>query len=256
MLQKGVERMKRVLFALAAALLVVQPAYASVDLIQRLAIQYKFFIYLDAEGGSPARFIYADEGHIHAYVVKKDGELEAEWETSNLGGRARALFVTDLENDGAKEIVVGTSTGRVLIYSLGEYDLLWENLQDRFESVEAIVAEDIDRDPQQELIIVANEILYIYDGASKAVEWQSIRSYEAQEIILGNVDDDEQLEIILNTGFVIDSRFYSVEFEADTRFGDRIELLDMNNDGVPEVIGQRPDFTLFVFDIYAQRELW
>jgi hypothetical protein len=248
--------MRSVLLSLAAALAIVQPVRASVDLVQQLSIQYKFFIYLEPEGKNPARFIYADAGHIHAYVVKPDGEFEAEWETTSLGGRAKALLVTDLENDGKKEIVVGTSNGRVLIYSVGTYDLLWENLQDRFESVEAIATANIDRDPQEELIIVANQILYIYDGKSKAVEWQSIRKYEAQEIILGNVDDDEQLEIILNTGFVIDSRFYNIEFESDNRFGDRIRLMDINNDGVPEIIGQRPDFTLMVFDIYAQREIW
>jgi hypothetical protein len=70
------------------------------------------------------------------------------------------------------------------------------------------------------------------------------------------VDDDEQLEIIINTGFIIDSRFYNVEFESDTPFGDRISLLDINNDGFPEVIGETPDFTIRVYDIYAQRELW
>ena len=119
-----------------------------------------------------------------------------------------------------------------------------------------MVTADIDRDPQEELIIVADGTLWVYDGISKAVEFQSLRKYEVQEVILGNVDDDEQLEIIFNTGFIIDSRFFRVQFEADSRFGDRIKLMDMNNDGFPEIIGQSSDFTLRIFDIYAEREIW
>jgi hypothetical protein len=222
--------------------------------IEKLAVRYKFFVTIEPKGDEPGRFVYADNDHIHVYHIRSD-EIEEDWMQA-LGTRASALFTTDIEHDGSMEIVVGTRNGRVLVYSTTNYDVLWENLQDRFESVEAIVSADIDRDPQEELIILAEGILYVFDGVSKAIEWQSLREFEAQEIILGNVDDDPQLEIILNSGFIIDSNFFSVEFEADARFGDRIKLLDINNDGYPEIIGETPDFTLRVFDVYAQREIW
>jgi hypothetical protein len=75
-------------------------------------------------------------------------------------------------------------------------------------------------------------------------------------IVVANVDDDPQLEIILNTGRVIDSRFFNIEFESDGSYGDRISLFDINNDGYPDVFGEFVDFSIRVYDIWAQRELW
>jgi hypothetical protein len=246
---------KKLLSLMVGLCIAVSANGADLNGIKRLAHQFKFFISLEAEGDKPARFLYADQGHMHVYTLE-EGEAEIEWDTENLGGRASALFVSDLDVDGTKEIVVATTNGRILVYDTNRYDLLWENLQDRFESVECMISADIDRDPQEELIFIANSTLYIYDGLSKAVEWQSHEEYTAQEIILGNVDDDEQMEIILNTGYVIDSRFYNVEFHAEDRFGDRIRLMDMNNDEFPEIIGELSDFTIRIYDIYAERELW
>ncbi len=119
-----------------------------------------------------------------------------------------------------------------------------------------MVAANIDRDPQDELIFIADSYLHIYDGLSRSTEWQSQREFSAREIVLGNVDDDDQLEIILNTGIIFDTRFYNVEFEAEISFGEKISLMDVNGDQIPEVIGETADFTIRIFDIYAEREFW
>ena len=68
--------------------------------------------------------------------------------------------------------------------------------------------------------------------------------------------NDDQLEIILNTGFIIDSRFYNIEFQTEDVFGDRILLMDINGDGIPEIIGEFVDYNLRIFDVYAEREIW
>ena len=71
--------------------------------------------------------------------------------------------------------------------------------------------------------------------------------------VLGGYD---QLEIIMNTGVILDSRFYNVEFQSDEVFGDRIFLLDINDDGIPEIVGEFLDFNIRVFDVYSEREIW
>jgi hypothetical protein len=98
--------------------------------------------------------------------------------------------------------------------------------------------------------------LYIYDSWNKSLEWQSQSGYGAQEMLVANVDDDDQDEIILNTGFIFDSRFYNVELQAESSFGDRMSLIDINNDGYPEIVGELSNFSLRIFDVYAERELW
>ena len=106
------------------------------------------------------------------------------------------------------------------------------------------------------MLILADRILYIYDGFNRNIQWISDTKFEAQMFLIGNVDDDPQYEIILNTGRVLDTRFYNIEFEAGTRFGDRITLFDLNMDGYPDVFGENADFSIRVYDIWAQRELW
>ena len=97
-----------------------------------------------------------------------------------------------------------------------------------------------------------------YENSSntKGLEWQSQEEVTAREILIANVDDDDQPEIILNSGKILDSKFYNVELVADVDFGERISLIDINGDGYPEIIGEAGKFSLRIFDIYAERVLW
>ena len=67
----------------------------------------------------------------------------------------------------------------------------------------------------------------------------------------------ESVEIMNTpTGIVIDSKFYVIDLEWDKPFGERISTFDINNDGIPEVIGEFSDYSLRIFDVHAQREVW
>ena len=209
---------------------------------------------LDSLGGWG--IMYADTyGKLHLLRATPRG-WKLEWELTNLGAKIRKFFVRDLNGDGTMDIIVATVNGRILVYGMGSYQNLWENLEDNFTNITAIEVANVDTDPQLELVYVADSRLYIVDGVSKSRQWVSERRFEAVEIVVDNVDKDEQPEIILNTGIVFDSRFLNVEVEWEKPFGDRIMTFDMNNDGYPEVIGEFADYSLRIFDVYARREVW
>ncbi|MDD4858375.1 MAG: hypothetical protein PHD74_09765 [Candidatus Krumholzibacteria bacterium] len=200
--------------------------------------------------------IYADTyGRLHLLEATPRG-WKLEWEVTNLGTKIRRFFIKDLDADGLLEIIIATVDGRILVYDMETYRTIWENLDDHFSSIEAIEVANVDDDPQLEFIYLADGYLYIIDGISMSKQWVSQRSFKASEIIIGNVDKDPQAELILNTGVVIDSRFFNVEIEWDKSFGDRIALYDMNNDGIPEIVGEYSDYSLRIFDVYARREVW
>jgi len=226
---------------------------AALDL---LAERFQFFDIERDDSGQPIRFVYGDERqHVHVLAIE-DGVAVRKWETTTLGSRVSGLAVTDLDRDGATDIVITTKAGRIIVYQMGTFELLWENLQDPFPNITCLAVANIDRDPQQELIFLAGGRMFFYDGIHKNLEWESQDTYEAKIMLLGNVDNDEQLEIILNTGVVLDSRFYTVELRHEPGFGDRIRLLDLNGDGIPEIVGESTDRTISVYDIYAEREMW
>ncbi|MBI4719634.1 MAG: hypothetical protein HY770_00015 [Chitinivibrionia bacterium] len=231
-------------------------AQIDMNTLKRLTAKYQFCIVMNEDDPAAMKFIYADYAqHVHVYAQEK-GRLVLDWETTNLASRIVSLFVADLFKDKTKELVIATEAGRILVYDAQSYDLIWENLQHPFKKINCMTASDIDGDPQDELIFIADDALYIYDSLNRAIEWQSQERFTGQEILVDNLDDDPQPEIILNSGSIIDSRFYNTEFEIEGSFGDRIRLFDMNGDGIPEIFGEYANYSLRIYDIYAEREIW
>jgi hypothetical protein len=223
-----------------------------------MAKTYKYFFVLDSTEEGVLRYMYSDyASHLHVYVVK-NGRSELDWETATLGSAITALLVSDVTGDGRKEIWVSTARGRIIVYDEQNYDRMYENFIEPFQSISCMTTANIDNDPEEEVIVIGDGRLNIYDGKNGALEWKSTATFAATEIILGNVDDDPQLEIILNSGTIIDSRFYTVEPYSlkSGSFGVRMKLLDMNGDGHPEIFSETTGFALKVYDVYGQRELW
>jgi hypothetical protein len=226
------------------------------ETLEKLTNKFEFSVKFGSVEEGKLRFIYTDHlNHIHVYRLE-DQRFEPDWELTTLGSRVTSMYVTELFGDGRAMLVFSTFGGRILVYDMDGYDLVWENLQDPFQMIDYLVSANLDSDPQQELIFIAEEKLIIYDSLNRNFEWVSTFPVVAQMIRLGNLDDDPQQEIILNTGTIIDSKFFNIEFEWDRPFGARIELFDMNGDGIPEIFGESPDMTLKIFDRYAERLIW
>jgi len=224
--------------------------------LEKASARFSLVNVLRGSGNDSLRLLYADASHhVHLYRFTEEGFKQA-WQTTDLGSRVTSLLVRDVYADGDDEVVIATAGGRILIYDSATFELLWENLQDPFATIECMTSGNLDSDPQDELVVIADSFLHVYDGLNKTLEWRSQDTYSAREIIIGNVDDDDNLEIILNSGVVIDSRFRTVDFEAESPFGQKIELLDMNGDGIPELIAEQADGTIRVYDLHSERELW
>lgn len=224
--------------------------------VQETLSRFPFAMVVPLSGEEGWGVIYANTiGNLHVLRHTEKG-WRLEWKLTNLGAKIANFLIDDIEGNGVLELIVATIDGQILIYSMDTYDVVWENLESRFEKISTMAVANIDNDPQLEFIIIADDRIHILDGLNKSRQWISPRMFDASEIIVDNVDKDEQLEIILNTGIVIDSRFFNIEVEWDKPFGERILLGDLNNDGYPEVIGEFSDYSLRIFDIYAEREVW
>ena len=95
--------------------------------------------------------------------------------------------------------------------------------------------------------------LHYVDGRTFSRDWTSINEYEATRMVCGDVDGDERNEIVLNTGQVIDSASGEVEWE-DQVFGNRVELLDIDGDGILEVLTESDGLPLRVWDVDYRSE--
>jgi hypothetical protein len=189
----------------------------------RIADRFLLTVEVGTPGQADYRFIYSDRmGHVHVYAM--DGDvLKMTWEVTTLGSRATAVIVSDLYGDGKLKLLISSSAGRVLIYDLATYELDWENQQLRYNRIDHMATAQLDGDRQLEVVVLA---------------------------------DDPQMEIVLNSGIIVDSRFFNIQFQTDQIFGDRLALADLTGDGYPEVIGEFNDRSLRVFDVWRGREVW
>ena len=244
--------------ALCLACFPGKPEAAEMDPYEMLEAfgRFPFAKVIPLDAGEGWGVIYADVyGKIYLKRWTENG-WKREWELTNLGAKVRGFFIKDIDANGIPDIIIATVSGRILIYSMDGFVNTWENIEDNFKSIEAIAVENIDNDPQMEFFLLAEGTLYIIDSMDKSRQWKSERQFTASEIVVANMDMDDQLEIVLNSGIVIDSKFHNIEVEWDKPFGDRIIVFDMNNDGYPEVIGEFSDYSLRIFDVYSEREVW
>jgi hypothetical protein len=153
-------------------------------------------------------------------VSKMDGRgVSREWKSIQLSGVPDELLVADLDGDGLDDSLLCRTNPA-----------------------------NLDDDQANEIVLLAdNRIVYV-DGASFVKGFTSINEYTATQIRCGDVDGDSRVEIVLNSGQVVDSVSGDIEWEDEPFFA-KIELLDINGDGFPEILTENPgNGPLKVFD--------
>ena len=202
-----------------------------------------------------ARFVLGDaHGFLHVYEQHGDAFQEI-WVSEFLESAVGGVFVLDVDGDELAEIIVYTASGSLHFLDVSDYRTLWSNPPDEYESLSAVAIHNIDDDDQQELLLCADGRLVVYDGRDRFEEWRSDQTELATvDIVVADVDGDGSDEIVLNDGFVFDAGFLDLEWQSPVAFGLRITTLDIDNDAIPEVIGEMTGNRLRIFDIDLRLE--
>jgi hypothetical protein len=206
-------------------------------------------------GEGPARLALGDKhGRIHIYE-ELDGSYREVWVSEYLEGAVSGLFVVDINDDDLDEIVAYTDQGRIYYLDIQDYTLVWSNSPNEYARITSLTVGNIDDDPQPELVFCADGRLIVYDGRDQYEQWRSDQTnLTAREILIGDVDGDGEDEIILNDGYVFDARFFDLEWQSPEPFGERMGLIDLDEDMIPEVVGEFQGRYLRIFDIDLRRE--
>lgn len=181
------------------------------------------------------------------------GAAREVWKSKQLNGVVDEIMATDLDEDGYEEIIVRTSAGNLYVWSMPDLTPRYESLSTDFTRIYAMSSGNLDDDAELELIINADRRIYYLDGKSFNREFTSLNSYECTRMRCGDVDGDLTNEIVLNTGQVIDGRTGEVEW-SDEVFGSRIDLADVDGDGIPEVLTESDGAPLRIYDVDLRKE--
>lgn len=175
------------------------------------------------------------------------------WTSKQLTGMVQEVLSADLDGDGSDEVIAWTSAASLYVWSAGDGRLRYETLQNDFQVLHGLCVGDVDDDAALELVVNADRHIYYIDGINFIREWTSLNEYEATRIAVGDVDGDKLPEIVLNTGQVLNSRSGDLKW-GDEVFGARIELLDVDGDGILEVLTESDAAVMKIYDVDVRRE--
>ncbi|RKZ17297.1 hypothetical protein DRQ50_05155 [bacterium] len=190
-------------------------------------------------------------------VFKHDGDsVKRVWKSIHLSGIPEELLVADLDSDGFDDaLLCRTSGSKVYVWGLENFDLIWESLSGEYQSIVGFTTANMDDSPEQEIVLLADNHITYVDGVTFNRKFTTTGEYTATIVRCGDVDGDGRVEIVLNSGQVVDSVTGEIEWE-DEPFFSRIELLDIDGDGMPEILTEGEiSGALKVFDVDFRSEV-
>jgi hypothetical protein len=200
--------------------------------------------------------VYGDRYAIVRVVRITERGVQVLWRSSALeGGAIQEILVEDLDGRGGYDIIVRTQGGQAFVFD-EKYSPRWTTVKENFQRVTALTIANLDGDPAYEIMLVADNQILVFDGDQFVREQQFAQVYaNVLEVRVGNVDNDPQLEIVLNNGRILDALTADPEWETSP-FGNSIDLIDIDGDGIDEVIGygQPGQDTIRIFDVDERQE--
>lgn len=213
--------------------------YWQVLAMDRAALRIRNVALMPLGDGPGQDLVYGDRFGIVRVVTMTGLDVREVWRSRPLEGPVLEVRVEDLDGDGAVEVIALTRGGRLYVYD-DRFTPRWENLREDYDEILAIDIANMDLDPAYEFVILSDQGFIDYiDGAQFNREFRSTQTFFANQIKVGNVDSDADLEIILNTGHVVDAVLADSQWDTE-EFGTQIELLDIDGDGLEEILGFTP----------------
>lgn len=258
-----------------AAFLHSDPVYENISELGFPAGDFHCFKIITDEEGYYVGCVYgSDTGVVNVYTIDKKGKFKKDWETPELEAGIQELFLADVTGNGKTEIIVYTLIGDIYIFDFESHNLIFKTEKNKYNYISAMIIHQMDDDPQKELLFIAytdrhsvskkienapakgEPRMYIYDVKARFEEWESTEQFIANRIFIGDVDGDDEEEIVLDTGAVLDKNFRTLEWRANTSFGERLGLMDMDGDGILEIICEYKNGSLKIFDVDEKNEKW
>ncbi|MFS1701372.1 FG-GAP repeat domain-containing protein [Alteromonas sp. AMM-1] len=182
----------------------------------------------------------------------KDNKFSQKWNYPYaLPGKQKLewLVYEDINGDGAKDIIAFQANTISVIEDLNKPAyVLWRTGE---AYIKRAVISDFDNDSLPEIALLVSDNLFItgnyellvieLDG-SEIFRRDLPRSYE---MMLANVDNDIQLEVITDSGFVVDTQSWITEWELEDGFGSELAVGDVDGDGISEIIASSNGITIY-----------
>lgn len=216
------------------------------------AAKYQSFTMVN---GPQRRLLYGSyRGTLHL-IESREGKLVTVL-TRELWSPVLRILAADLDGDGQDEVVGHTQNARLFVLRGSDLQDIWNTPEGRFKTITALTLADVDQDKQLEIVFLADDLLRFHSTLQDLEEWKSQITFTATQIAVGEVDGNAGDEIVFNSGLVIGALFRDVKWTYAPGFGNRIDLYDIDADGILEILADGGDGLMRVFDADERRLKW
>ncbi|KID57051.1 hypothetical protein JF50_14420 [Pseudoalteromonas luteoviolacea] len=212
------------------------------------------FIIDDFDGDSKNEILTTDNFNRVMLITYNNETPEQKWLYPYVlptEGNVKQVFAANTDDDAEKEIYVLTESGLSVIDDLDSHARALLTFDK-----EAISGafEDIDNDGVPELAVMlqkddshySTKTLAVYSLNKPDESLFETALDSATTVRFGNVDADENLEVILNSGLVYDTATWVNEWLSSDSFGNNSFITaDINGDGIDEIVGNKDGVTVY-----------
>lgn len=169
------------------------------------------------------------------------------------GGGLVSVHFARFDPGAPNQVVVLGENGSVGRFDLDGslHDPLWKPAAT---NVVWMKVADLDGEPGDELLLQSCTELTAWKYGAAAPLWR-IPMQQCESVLLAQLDRDPQLELVLRTGTVIDTKTLQSQWRFPIGFGGVMTAADLDGDGVNELVGcsgRQCD----AFDVLNQTTLW
>jgi len=152
--------------------------------------------------------------------------------------------IESLEDEQGPYIVIGDRFGLVrIVYITGEgSEDIWTSKQLNG-TVQEVITADLDGDGQDEIIAwTTSAMVYVWSSVDRTLRFETLLNDFTilHSLTTGNVDDDEQLEILVNADdhiYYLDGVTFNREWTSLQEYqATRMVVGDVDGDGTPEIV--------------------
>ncbi|MBN2737072.1 MAG: hypothetical protein JXR70_08840 [Spirochaetales bacterium] len=178
------------------------------------------------------------------YVLEYDVQTEdygISWMSPYHAAKINVLSAFDFDNDGLFQILSGLNDGLIEVY---DGDTLEKSaIINAGSAVKKILYADADNDGKKEMLVLTDSKILLYEPENMVLESVidlAINSIPAaNDMEVGNVDEELNLEILLSNGYVL--KYDGVSLEKNRLFETTSKLImvdsgDINGDAIDEII--------------------